>query len=85
MNLGSLASYPMPANIRSAFGADTAQQLADTLGIDVKPTPELARQADAAYNEYKKGNLDAVRTFMKSQLGMSETNIESALAKLPKA
>jgi hypothetical protein len=61
MDLGSLASYPMPANIRSAFGADTAQQLADTLGIDAQMTPELGRKADAAYGEYKKGNLDAVR------------------------
>lgn len=85
MDLGSLASYPMPANIRSAFGADTAQQLADDLGIDVKPTPELARRADAAYTEYKKGNLDAVRTFMRTDLGMSDENIDSALAKLSQA
>ena len=85
MDLGSLASYPMPANIRSAFGADTAQQLADGLGIDVKPTPELARRADAAYNEYKKGNLDAVHTFMKNDLGMSDDKIDEALTKLSRA
>jgi hypothetical protein len=85
MDLGSLASYPMPANIRSAFGADTAQQLADKLGIDAKMTPELGRNADAAYNEYKKGNLDAVRAFMKGDLGMSDASIEDALARLPKA
>jgi hypothetical protein len=85
MDLGSLASYPMPANIRSAFGADTAQQLADGLGIDVTPTPELAQRADAAYNEYRKGNLDGVRAFMKSDLGMSDEKIDEALTKLSKA
>jgi hypothetical protein len=85
MDLGSLASYPMPANIRSAFGADTAQQLADTLGIDAQMTPELGRKADAAYGEYKKGNLDAVRAFMKGDLRMSDANIDDALAKLSKA
>jgi hypothetical protein len=83
MDLGSLASYPMPANIRSAFGASTAQELADTLGIDAQMTPELGRHADAAYGEYRKGNLDAVRTFMKSDLGMSDEKIDDALAKLP--
>jgi hypothetical protein len=84
MDLGSLASYPMPANVRAAFGADTAQQLADKLGIEADMTPDLGRRADAAYNEYKKGNIDAVRAFMRNDLGMSDANIDDALARLSK-
>ena len=85
MDLGTYGSYPMPANIRRAFGADTAQQLADQLGITATADPELARDADAAWGEYKKGNLDAVTAFMTGRLGMTPERTEDTLAKLREA
>jgi hypothetical protein len=85
MDLGTYAPYPMPANIRQAFGADTAQQLADQLGITATAGPELAREADTVWGEYKRGNLEAVTTFMTERLGMTQERAEDTLAKLRKA
>ncbi|GGF31849.1 hypothetical protein [Subtercola lobariae] len=83
MDLGSLSNYPLPALIRTAYGVDTAQQLADQLGVTKQPGAELGSQADAAYQALKTGDTGPARTLLIDKLGVSETKADEALAKLP--
>jgi hypothetical protein len=82
MNLGHYASYPLPKNIRDAFGVETAQQLADQLGVTGEVSPALSREADAAYRSFRGGDTAPARSFMTDRLGMTEAAADEALAKL---
>ena len=82
MDLGNYASYPLPERIKRAFGADTAGQLADKLGAKGTLTPELARDAESAYNSYSRGDEQAARDFLKTKLGLDEAVVDDVLAKL---
>jgi len=84
MNLGALGNYPLPASIRDAYGVNTAQQLADQLGVSKQPTPALAGDADAAYAALKRGDTGPARALLVDELGVSEANADAAIAKLPK-
>ncbi|MCU1405175.1 MAG: hypothetical protein JWQ43_1478 [Glaciihabitans sp.] len=83
MDLGSLGNYPLPRAIQTAYGADTAQQLADQLGVTKPPTADMASEADAAYRALKQGDQSRARSLLVDKLGVSEDNADAALAKLP--
>jgi hypothetical protein len=84
MDLGHLGGYRLPPAIRDAYGVDTAQQLADQLGVTTKPTPGLAGEADAAYQALKRGDTGPARSLLVQKLGVSEAKADEALTKLPK-
>jgi hypothetical protein len=84
MDLGPLSGYRLPTAIRNAYGVDTAQQLADQLGVSKRPTPELGAEADAAYQALKKGDSAPARSLLVNKLGVNESAADAALAKLPK-
>jgi hypothetical protein len=83
MELGSLGSYRLPAALRDAYGVDTAQQLADHLGVTKQPTPDLAGEADAAYRALKAGDPLPARRLLVERLGVSEANADEAIERLP--
>ncbi len=83
MDLGLLGGYRLPTAIRDAYGVETAQQLADQLGVTKAPTADLAPDADAAYLALKRGDAAPARTLLVDKLGVSESNADAALAKLP--
>jgi hypothetical protein len=83
MDLGPLGSYRLPASIRDAYGADTAQQLADQLGVTKRPGLSIAGDADAAYRALKQGDTGPARALLIDGLGVSEQKADAALAKLP--
>ena len=82
MDLGNYASYPLPERIKRAFGADTAGQLADRLGAKGTLTPELARDAENAYNAYSRGDEQAARDFLTTKLGLDDAVADDVIAKL---
>ena len=82
MDLGNYASYPLPARLTRAFGTDTAGQLADKLGAKGTLTPELARDAESAYNAYSKGDEAPAREFLKTRLGLDDAVVDDVIAKL---
>ncbi|WP_188511883.1 hypothetical protein [Conyzicola nivalis] len=82
MNLGKYSSYPLPAGVRRSFGVETAGQLADQLGVKGEITDELAREADAAYSAYTRGDTAAAREFLTTKLGVDGAVADDALAKL---
>lgn len=84
MDLGPLSSYRLPAAIRAAYGVDTAQELADQLGVTKQPTAALGGQADAAYHALTRGDTAPARSLLIDQLGVSETAADQALSKLPR-
>jgi hypothetical protein len=84
MDLGPLGGYRLPPAIRDAYGTATAQELADQLGITKPPTPDLAGEADAAYQSLRNGDQAPARTLLIDKLGVSEANADAALARLPR-
>jgi hypothetical protein len=82
MNLGSLANYPMPAAIRDALGASTAQQLADRLGADGTFSPELAHAAESAYNALRAGDREPARALLVDAFSVEPATADAALEKL---
>jgi hypothetical protein len=84
MDIGPLGNYPLPGAIRAAYGVETAQQLADQLGVTKQPTPALASRADAAYGALKRGDTAPARALLVDDLGVSDSNADAAIAKLPK-
>ncbi|MCS5717805.1 hypothetical protein N1027_06610 [Herbiconiux sp. CPCC 205763] len=84
MDLGQLGGYRLPAAIRDAYGVATAQELADQLGVTKKPTSDLGGEADAAYQSLKQGDQGPARELLVQRLGVSASNADAALAKLPK-
>lgn len=83
MDLGTLGGYRLPTAIQTAYGVQTAQQLADQLGITKRPTPDLADEADAAYRSLKTGDQGPARSLLIDKLGVGEQKADEALAKLP--
>ena len=84
MNLGPLGSYRLPAAIRNAYGVETAQDLADQLGVTKRPSLTMSGEAEDAYSALKRGDRAPARALLVDQLGVSEANADAALAKLPK-
>jgi len=82
MDLGVYANYPLPTSISTAFGAQTAQELADQWGAQGTLTPALAREAEASYVAYRSGNTGPARAFLKDRLALSDSTIDDALTKL---
>ena len=85
MDLGPYASYRLPSNVATAFGATTAQELADSLGAQGSVTPETIREAEAAYMRYRQGDATAARTFLVTHAGLDEQAADEALARLATA
>jgi len=83
MDLGPLGGYRLPAAVRDAFEADTAQQLADRLGVTKRPGPELTGEAEAAYSALKDGDPVPARALLIDKLGVTEEAADAALEKLP--
>lgn len=83
MNLGPFTDYRLPSAIRSAYGVDTAGQLADQLGVSKQPTLALSGKADAAYAALKTGDQQPARALLVDDLGVSPERADAALAKLP--
>jgi hypothetical protein len=84
MDIGPLGSYRLPLAIRNAYGIDTAQQLADSLGVTKRPSLALSGEAEAAYNSLKNGDRGPARALLVEQLGVSEQAADSALSKFPR-
>ncbi|MFB2596195.1 hypothetical protein ACEXQE_00235 [Herbiconiux sp. P17] len=84
MDLGQWSGYRLPLAIRDAYGVGTAQELADRLGVTKQPTADLGGEADAAYQALKRGDRGPARELLVQKLGVSESNADAALAKLPK-
>ncbi|CAN5242120.1 hypothetical protein BH09ACT1_BH09ACT1_07190 [soil metagenome] len=84
MDIGPLGTYRLPAPLREAYGTDTAQQLADQLGVTKQPSLSLSTKADAAYRSLKAGDTAPARTLLIDDLGVSAQNADAAIAKLPK-
>ncbi|MDF2443124.1 MAG: uncharacterized protein JWR01_1327 [Subtercola sp.] len=84
MDLGPYTNYPLPAAIRTAFGADTAGELADRLGVTQRPGPEVGPEADAAYQSLRRGDQAPARALLVERLGLSGSAADDALARLPK-
>ncbi|MCU1420723.1 MAG: hypothetical protein JWN36_374 [Microbacteriaceae bacterium] len=84
MDLGPLGSYRLPAAIRSAYGVETAQDLADQLGVTKRPSLTMSGEAEDAYEALKRGDRSPARTLLVEKLGVSEAKADEALAKLPK-
>ncbi|GAB2454998.1 uncharacterized protein YidB (DUF937 family) [Conyzicola lurida] len=80
MELGPYSTYRLPANLRSAFGVDTAQQLADQLGIRGELTPAVASEADSAYGALVRGDSAPAHALL-TGLGVSDTAATAAIAK----
>jgi hypothetical protein len=80
VELGPYSTYRLPAKIRDAFGVDTAQQLADGLGIQGELTPAVAREADAAYGALVRGD-SALAHALLTRLGVSDATATDAIAK----
>jgi hypothetical protein len=85
MDLGPYASYRLPATVQTAFGAQTAQDLADQLGLTGKLTAEVGREAERAYNGYRTGDTSAAAAFLKNHTTMDEATIAEVLSTLPAA
>jgi len=84
MSTARFDSYPLPARLRKAFGVDTGGQLAAQLGVTGDISPELARDAETAYNSYTSGDLDGVRAFL-AQVGLDNTQVDGVIARLSAA
>jgi hypothetical protein len=85
MDLGPYASYRLPATVQTAFGAQTAQELADQLGLTGTLTAEVGREAERAYNGYRSGDTSAATAFLKNHSTMDDATIAEVLSKLPSA
>ena len=83
MDIGLLGRYRLPDAIRTAYGVDTAQQLADQLGVTKRPSLALAGKADGAYRALQKGDQAPARALLIDQLGITPQEADEALAKLP--
>lgn len=83
MDLGPIGNYPLPATIKEAYGVESAQQLADQLGVTKPPSLMLAGQANAAYAALKQGDTAPARLLLIDKLGVSPQKADEALAKLP--
>lgn len=84
MDLGPYTGYRLPPAIREAYGADTAGELADRLGVTRTPGAEVGPEADSAYQALRRGDPSPARTLLIDRLGLSESAADAALAKLPK-
>ena len=81
MDLGQYASYPLPARIKETFGVDTAGQLADQLGVRGELTPQLARDAESAYNDYTRGDTQPAQQLL-ARLGLDDSAIAQVMSSL---
>lgn len=85
MDLGSYASYPLPPRVRTAFGVQTAQELADALGAHGTLTPDAVHDAERAYESWSHGDATLARGFLIARAGLSETAADAAIARLSQA
>jgi hypothetical protein len=83
MNLGPYAAYVLPPDIRRAWAVDTAQGLADLLGVCGQLTPDLLREAQVAYTTYRAGDVTAIRAFLTHRLRTDDAIVADLMAKLP--
>ncbi len=83
VSLGVIAAFPLPPAIKQAYGVETAQQLADQIGVTKKPSLFMRGQAMAAYEALQRGDQGPAMTLLTKTLGVPEANAREALAKLP--
>lgn len=82
MDLGPYASYQLPASISAAFGVETAQELADQIGLEGTLTPEIGQEAERAYNGYRSGDISGATAFLKNHTSADDHAITNVLSKL---
>ena len=83
VSLGLVAAFTLPPEIKAAYGVETAQQLADQIGITKPPTIWMRGDATKAYEALKNGDQAPAMTMLTQRLGVTEQNAREALAKLP--
>ncbi len=83
MDLGTFGNYRLPTPIRDAYGVDTAQELADQLGVTKRPSLALSSEAESAYAALQRGDRGPARALLVDRLGVTEASADEALAKLP--
>jgi uncharacterized protein YidB (DUF937 family) len=83
VSLGLLAMFPLPQQIKDAYGVQTAQQLADQIGVTKRPSLAMRAEATTAYEALQRGDQGPAMTMLTQSLGVSEQNAKEALAKLP--
>jgi len=83
MDLGIYANYRLPEQVRTAYGVDTAQELADQLGVTKQPTMAVSSDAENAYKALRSGDSAPARSLLVNGLGVSEAKADEAIAKLP--
>ncbi len=83
VSLGLLAMFPLPQQIKDAYGVASAQQLADQIGITKQPSLSMRAEATTAYEALQRGDQGPAMTLLVERLGAPEQNAKEALAKLP--
>lgn len=83
VSLGLIAAFTLPPEIKAAYGVETAQQLADQIGVTKRPTIWMRAEATQAYEALQRGDHAPAMTLLTERLGVSEENAREALAKLP--
>jgi hypothetical protein len=83
VSLGLLAMFPLPQQIKDAYGVQTSQQLADQIGVTKQPSLSMRDEATTAYEALQRGDQGPAMTLLTETLGVPEQNAKEALAKLP--
>jgi hypothetical protein len=83
VSLGLLAMFPLPQQIKDAYRVQSAQQLADQIGVTKKPSLSMRAEATAAYEALQRGDRGPAMTLLTETLGVPEQNAKEALTKLP--
>jgi hypothetical protein len=83
VSLGLLAMFPLPQQIKDAYGVQTSQQLADQIGVTKQPSLSMRGEATTAYEALQRGDQGPAMRLLTETLGVPEQNAKEALAKLP--
>jgi hypothetical protein len=83
MDLGPYSSYRLPQAVQASFGVNTAQELADQIGLTGTLNSGVAQEAERAYNAYRAGDQQPAIAFLTSHSNLDEAAIAEVLGKLP--
>jgi hypothetical protein len=75
--------FPLPQQIKDAYGVQTSQQLADQIGVTKQPSLSMRGEATTAYEALQRGDQGPAMRLLTETLGVPEQNAKEALAKLP--
>lgn len=83
-SLGPFGAYPLPEEIRKAYGVESAQELADQIGVTKSPNLTMIGAGRKAFDALQKGDSSLARALLIDKLGVTPAKADEALAKLPK-